>query len=87
MATLAAPRNVSPLIRAARYVALTSGIVYGYRRYNKLAEQEKVIQEEENKIRAINAQRRKEKQEKALAVQMAELAKEVGIIPKSSSAS
>ncbi|XP_064603753.1 uncharacterized protein LOC135469144 [Liolophura sinensis] len=82
MATLGAPKAVSPLIRFARYAAFGSGLLYGIFRLRSLEKKEVVIQEHENKIRAQIAERVAREKAIASKAEMDGLAKEAGIVPK-----
>ncbi|XP_029645104.1 ATP synthase subunit e, mitochondrial [Octopus sinensis] len=79
MASAVAPVAVSPLIKFCRYTALFSGILYGHFRYKSLSKKEVIIQEEENKIRAIRDARIKQETDAAVAAEMAVLGKEFGV--------
>merc|ERR1711964_47364 len=79
MATAVAPKAVSPLIKFCRYSALIGGLLYGRMRYNSLVAKEKVIQEEENKIRAIRDARLKAEKIAAVNTEMNNLAKDFGV--------
>lgn len=80
MATLGAPRNVSPLIRFGRYAALISGFLYGSWHYRSLAKKEERIQEHENKIKAIRNAKIKAEKERQYNLEMNALGKECGIV-------
>ncbi|XP_071090639.1 ATP synthase subunit e, mitochondrial-like [Haliotis cracherodii] len=79
MATLGAPKSISPLIRFGRYAALITGVIYGSSRLNRLSAKEVVIQEQEDKLRVIREAKLKAEKIQAEKVEMAMLAKEAGI--------
>lgn len=73
------PKVVSPFIKFCRYTALFSGLIYGRSRYNSLVAKEKIIQEEENRIRAIRDARLKAENDAAVKVEMNNLAQDFGM--------
>ncbi|PAA59510.1 hypothetical protein BOX15_Mlig030367g2, partial [Macrostomum lignano] len=76
------PKAVSPLIRAARWGFLLTGIIYGYTRFNYLVRKE---EREWPQTRAILERRKHEyeaSQKMRGEVEMLELAKEAGVKPK-----
>jgi len=79
-ATLASPRNVSPFIRFCRWSLLLTGVGYGHFHYKYLERKEVSIQVRENKIREKRDARLKEEHERSMAVEMAALAKEAGVV-------
>ncbi|KAL5022426.1 hypothetical protein ScPMuIL_001581 [Solemya velum] len=81
MASLAAPKAISPAIRFGRYAALLTGMLYGYTRLGSLTAKEKVIQEHENKIKAARAIQQAEDRARKTNVEMQSLAGEMGIKP------
>ena len=81
MSTLAPNRNISPLIRGARYIAFFSGIAYGYNRLQYLRSKEKIIQEREDIIKAKRAVQAKIMHEQHMKEHMLAVAKEMGHTP------
>merc|ERR1712150_10319 len=77
--TLGPPGKVSPLIKAGRWTLLIAGITYGYYRHNYLSEIEKVQQAEDDKIRAVLAQRAAERDAQAQADGLNEIAPAFGV--------
>jgi F-type H+-transporting ATPase subunit e len=82
MATLPAPRNVSPLIRFGRWSFLLTGIAYGHFHYKYLQRKEVGIQARENKIREKRDARLAEERARSTQIEMDGLAKEAGVIVK-----
>ncbi|KAL8580851.1 hypothetical protein ACOMHN_017355 [Nucella lapillus] len=80
MATLGAPRQVSALIRAGRYAALITGLVYGSVHLRSLTNKEEVIQEHENKLRVVRDAKWKAEKDRASQVEMDALGKECGVV-------
>ncbi|KAK2172157.1 hypothetical protein NP493_989g02000 [Ridgeia piscesae] len=78
MTTLAAPRAVSPFIRACRWGALVTGVTYGFLRYAYLNKKEVRIQAREKDVRARIAAREAANKEELSRREMEILAKEVG---------
>ncbi|VDI73057.1 Hypothetical predicted protein [Mytilus galloprovincialis] len=82
LATPVAARNISPLIRLARYTAVISGFVYGGWRLGRLERKEAILLEREDKIREKKAIRAAELKKQADYAAMVELAVGAGVKPK-----
>ncbi|BFY97853.1 hypothetical protein BsWGS_00893 [Bradybaena similaris] len=81
--TLLPPKsNISPLIRFSRWVALISGIVYGFWRRRYLTELEVDIQKHENEIREAYRIRKAEEKKRLETEEMNALGKEAGVVLK-----
>ncbi|GFT97462.1 ATP synthase subunit e, mitochondrial [Nephila pilipes] len=80
-AQLPPPLRVSPFIRACRYGALASGVVYGALRYKYLKRKETKRREFESKQKAILEAKRAEEALINQKKEMLVLAKECGIKP------
>ncbi|XP_054714044.1 ATP synthase subunit e, mitochondrial-like [Uloborus diversus] len=80
---LPAPLRVSPFIRACRYGALATGVVYGVLRYKYLKRKETKIREYEHKQKLILDAQKAEASKAANRNEMIYLAKECGVpVPK-----
>ncbi|GFQ91119.1 ATP synthase subunit e, mitochondrial [Trichonephila clavata] len=80
-AQLPPPLRVSPFIRACRYGALATGVVYGALRYKYLKRKETKRREFESKQKAILEVKRAEELKISQRTEMLNLAKECGIKP------
>ncbi|KAK7109507.1 ATP synthase subunit e, mitochondrial-like [Littorina saxatilis] len=80
MATLGAPRQISPLIRFGRYAALFTGLVYGSYHLRSLTNKEEAIQEHENKLKVVRDARMKMEKERNTEVEMTALGRECGVV-------
>ncbi|KAG5452101.1 hypothetical protein CSKR_201592 [Clonorchis sinensis] len=79
---LPAPREVSPLIRTARWGLLAVGILYGALRLKYLKSREVNIQKRNKIILAKRAAEYKEWFEEQAEKSARQLAKDAGIVPK-----
>ncbi|KAL8607098.1 hypothetical protein ACOMHN_008684 [Nucella lapillus] len=80
MATLGAPKQVSALIRFGRYAALITGFIYGSSHLRSLTKKEAIIQEHENKLKAVRDVKLKAEKDRATQVEMDALGAECGVI-------
>ncbi|KAK3789526.1 hypothetical protein RRG08_004596 [Elysia crispata] len=79
---LPAARQISPLIRFARWTALISGIAYGVTRYNYLAKREIGIQKHENEVREQYKKKKAIQDQISMKAEMEALGKEAGVVAK-----